>query len=137
MESIVKLDSKGRILIPAKFRRDIGIKPFTELILMPGKKGKSVSMMPLREENAARCTLMMSDSHSGLSNVMEVLEMLNIGVLMSESRNLAGNGTSEWTFILDTSRSSEGSDILLDRLSELKSVKSASIDGKRVAGLGE
>ncbi len=127
MESMVKLDSKGRILIPINLRKKMGIVPDNELILMPGKIGKVVRIMPICNENAAKCTVMLSNSPGGLSNVMGVLEMLNVSVLLSKSRNFIGNGTSEWTFILDTSQSTEEPKMLEERLATLESVKSATI----------
>ena len=124
MQNLIKIDSKGRILIPASVRKSMSIEPDTEIVLMPRKDGKGVSIMPISDKNAAKCKVQISNSMRGLSNVMEVMEMLNVGVLMSQSRNMMGNGTSEWTFILDTSKSDEGSSELEERLSALACVKS-------------
>jgi AbrB family looped-hinge helix DNA binding protein len=130
MQNRIKIDSKGRVLIPASVRKKMGIQPDTELVLMPRKDGKGVSIMPISDKNAARCTVQISNSMRGLSNVMEVMEMLNVGVLMSQSRNLMGDGTSEWTFILDTTKSGGGSSELEERLSALACVKSVSMPSK-------
>jgi bifunctional DNA-binding transcriptional regulator/antitoxin component of YhaV-PrlF toxin-antitoxin module len=131
MESVVKLDSKGRILIPISFRKKLRIRADTELVLLPGEKMRELRMMPLCDQTAAKCRLLLTDSPQGLTNVMEVLEMLNVGVLMSESRSLMGNGTSEWTFVLDTSKSNEGHKDIESRLLSLNGVKSASLMNKK------
>lgn len=130
MESVVKLDSKGRILIPVSFRKKLGISSETELVLMHSEKKKEVRMMPLSDQTAAKCTVLLSNSPGSLTNVMEVLDMLNVGVLMSESRNLMGNGTSEWTFVLDTSKSKEQIKDIESRLDSLNGVKSANFAKK-------
>lgn len=130
MESVVKLDSKGRILIPVSFRKKLGISSDTELVLMRGERKKEVRMMPLSDQTAAKCTVLLSNSPGSLTDVMEVLDMLNVGVLMSESRNLMGNGTSEWTFVLDTSKSKEQIKDIQSRLDSLNGVKSANFSKK-------
>ena len=132
MQNLIKIDSKGRILIPAGFRKKLGIKPDSELVIIPGKEGRGVSIMPISDKNAAKCTVRIKDSMRGLSNVMEVMDMLNVGVLMSQSKNLMGNGTSEWTFILDTSKSNGESEKLEDRLSNLDCVKSVIMPDKNI-----
>ena len=130
MQNLIKIDSKGRILIPASVRKKLDIRVDSELVLIPGKDGKGVSMMPISDRNAAKCKVEISDSMRGLSNVMEVMDLLNVGVLMSQSSNLTGNGTSEWTFILDTSKSESDIQKLEERLSALSCVKSVSVPGK-------
>lgn len=126
MESVVKLDSKGRILIPVSFRKKLRISPDTELVLLHGDRKNEVRMMPLSDQTAAKCKVLLSNGPGNLTNVMEVLDMLNVGVLMSESRSLMGNGTSEWTFVLDTSKSNEQNKDIQSRLESLSGVKSAS-----------
>ena len=133
MKSVVKLDSKGRILIPVSFRKKLGISSDTELVLMQGEMNKEVRIMPLSDQTAAKCTVLMSNGPGSLTNVMEVLDMLNVGVLMSESRNLMGNGTSEWTFVLDTSKSKEQNKNIQSRLESLDGVKSANFLKKESA----
>ncbi|MBN2331358.1 MAG: hypothetical protein JXC85_06085 [Candidatus Aenigmarchaeota archaeon] len=125
MESVVKLDSKGRILIPASFRKKLGIGADTELVLMHGERDDEVRILPISDQAAAKCTVMLNNGPGNLTNVMEVLDMLNVGVLLSESRNLAGNGMSEWTFVLDTSKSKEQNDDIQSRLKSLDGVISA------------
>jgi bifunctional DNA-binding transcriptional regulator/antitoxin component of YhaV-PrlF toxin-antitoxin module len=131
MESLVKLDSKGRILIPISFRKKMGIRPDSELILFHGKERNGIKVMPICDKSATKCTVTLSDSPGGLSGVMGVLEMLNVGVLMSESRNFMGNGASEWTFVLDTSQASDETKMLKDRLTGLEGVKSVNLMDKK------
>lgn len=130
MESLVKLDSKGRILIPINFRKKLGINSDTELVLMHGERNKEVRIMPLSDQATAKCTVLMSNGPGSLTNVMEVLDVLNVGVLMSESRNLLGNGTSEWTFVLDTSKSDGQNKDIKSRLESINGVKSADFSKK-------
>jgi len=122
MESVVKVDSKGRVLLPINIREGLGIKPDTELVLVPGKVG--INIMPVSNGCMAKCTILMSNSPGDLSSVMNVLETLNVGVVMSQSRNFIVNGTSEWKFILDTSKTSAELSSLENKLSSLNVVKS-------------
>lgn len=130
MESLVKLDSKGRVLIPISYRKKLGISSDTELVLMHGERNNEVRIMPLSDQTTAKCTVLMSNGLGSLTNVMEVLDMLNVGVIMSESRNLMGNGTSEWTFVLDTSKSDGQKKDIKSRLESISGVKSADFSNK-------
>lgn len=127
MESLAKLDTKGRILIPSRMRKKMCITPDTELVLMPERDWKGIRMMPISNKDAAKCTVLLSNSPADLSSVMEVLSTLNVEVVMSESKNYLGNGTSEWTFILDTRQSREGLPSLEERLASLECVKSVNL----------
>lgn len=122
MESVVKLDTKGRILIPQEIRETLSIRSGSEIILIPEGKIKKVKAVPLSIENVARCEVKVSNDEGGLSNVMRLLEMLNIGVLMSESKNLLDSGFSDWSLLLDVSQTKEKPSIIKERLTMLSSV---------------
>ena len=130
MESVVKLDSKGRALVPIRLRKMMGIREGSELVLIPDKDVKGARILPLNNGKTSECRILMTDQPDGISSVMQLLDVMNISILMSESRNLLGNGASEWTFILDTSRLTEKPEIIEERLMKLDGVKSASIAGR-------
>ena len=104
MESLVKVDSKGRMLIPSSLRKKLRINNGTEMVLMHGKEDNLLRIMPLSNGKIVKCSVSVSNSPGSLSSVMEMLEMLNAGVMMSESRKFMGKDVSEWTFILDVSK---------------------------------
>ena len=130
MENVVKVDSKGRILIPARLRKKMGIETDSELVVIKSEEEKQLRIMPLSNGKTVKCRVSVSDSPGGLLSVMELLEMLNVNVLMSESVNFMGNGTSEWMFILDISQLNKKPAVLQERLSTLGSVKSVSVSGE-------
>jgi AbrB family looped-hinge helix DNA binding protein len=127
---MAKVDSKGRVLIPISIRKKMGIDEGTELILIPSDEKKEARILPLNNGRTQKCSVVMTNQPRSMSNVMEVLDMMNINILMSESRNLLGNGSSEWTFILDTSELTTKPGSIEERLSRLEGVKSVNIKGK-------
>jgi AbrB family looped-hinge helix DNA binding protein len=127
MESLVKVDSKGRMLIPSSMRKKLRINNGTELVLMHGKEDNLLRIMPLSNGKIVKCSVSVSNSPGSLSSVMEMLEMLNAGVMMSESRKFIGKDVSEWTFILDVSKLSGQPEALEEKLSMLECVKSVDI----------
>jgi len=127
MESLVRVDSKGRMLIPSSMRKKLRINNGTELVLMHGKEDNLLRIMPLSNGKIVKCSVSVSNSPGSLSSVMEMLEMLNAGVMMSESRKFMGKDVSEWTFILDVSKLSGQPEALEEKLSMLECVKSVDI----------
>jgi AbrB family looped-hinge helix DNA binding protein len=123
MDSIVKVDSKGRVLIPSGVRRSMKIQDGSELILMNAKDQKHISMMPLSKEKTVKLSISVTNSECRVSTLLEMLDSLNAGVLVSESRNLVSQGTTEWTFILDTTKMTSEPKFIREKLSALGYVK--------------
>jgi len=126
MRSMARIDSKGRVLIPSGLRKKMGISKDTELAILHSGGDNHLKVMPLSAGRMVRCSVSLNNSPGSLSSMMDMLELMNVSVLMSESRNFSGNGTSEWSFILDVSRLGNGGakKDLEGRLSALDCIKS-------------
>ncbi len=130
MESFTKVDSKGRVLIPAFIRKRMKIGTGAELVMSMGAGESHVTAIPLAGGGTAECRMALSNAPGRLSGVMELLDSLNVGVVMSQSRNLTGNGTSEWSFLLDVSNLRGEPSLLQEKLSVLDGVKSLNVEYK-------
>lgn len=100
--NVVKLDSKGRIIVPFHIRDYIGLKEGTELIIVNNEK-RELRIFPLINGNTAQVRVIMSDVHGSLSKIMTAIARNNVDILMSMSRTIERGKTAEWSAIVDLS----------------------------------
>ncbi len=101
--NIVRLDSKGRILIPIHVRKYLGIDDGTELVLIEDGESASIKMLPLIKEKTAELRFRIADAPGSLAHIADILADYKINIIMSESKTLAKNKMAEWDVIADTS----------------------------------
>ncbi|MDI6722715.1 MAG: hypothetical protein QMD97_04090 [Candidatus Aenigmarchaeota archaeon] len=101
--NVVKLDSKGRIIVPFHIRDYIGLKEGTELIIINNEK-RELRIFPLINGNTAQIKIMMSDEHGSLSKIMGSVARNDVDILMSMSRTIERGKLAEWSAIIDISR---------------------------------
>ncbi len=100
--NVVKLDSKGRIIVPFHIRDYIGLKEGTELIIVNNEK-RELRIFPLINGNTAQVRAVISDVHGSLSKIMTAIAKNNVDILMSMSRTIERGKTAEWSAIVDIS----------------------------------
>ncbi len=129
MESpyIMRVDSKGRILIPIEIRNGMKIEEGTKVIVTNGSNG-NFSMTPLSKDSTAEVSMMLKEL-SSIAAVSEALSANSFDVIMSESKRV-GKELTEWKMLVDVSGSSERVDILKDLISHVEGVESLDISLK-------
>jgi len=101
---IIKIDSKGRILIPAQIRDFLNVNKGTEIILIPDNRKTQLKILPLTKEKTAKLKFFLSDSPGSLAYVANILAKYNVNILASESRTTVKRQTAEWNIIADISK---------------------------------
>ena len=101
--NIVKLDSKGRVLIPIHIRKFLNVDDGTELIIVEDNDKMQVRVLPLIKEKTAELRFMIGDMPGSLAFIADTLANYNINIIMSESRTLVKGKMAEWDVIVDTS----------------------------------
>ena len=101
--NIVRLDSKGRILIPIHIRKYLGVDDGTELVLLEDGDTSQVKMLPLIKEKTAEFRFKLADSPGSLAHIADILANYKVNIIMSESKTLARGKMAEWDVIADTS----------------------------------
>src|SRR3989338_1478691 len=99
--NIVRIDSKGRIIIPFHIRDYLGLKEGTELIVSNNGR-KELKIFPLLE-NTAQVEILLSDTPGSLAKILDVLTTHNADILMSTSKTIERGKMAEWVAILDIS----------------------------------
>lgn len=128
MESpnIVKVDSKGRILIPVEFRSHMGVEEGTEMIIVPDTENNHFKILPIAKDCTAELKLLLCDMPGSLASVADALSANSFNILVSESRRM-GDGLTEWKIIVDLADRNEGVETLSDVISNIDGVKSLDV----------
>lgn len=124
---IVKIDSKGRILIPAQIRDFLNVNKGTEIILIPDNKKTQLKIIPFTKEKTAKLKFFLSDSPGSLAKVANILAKYNVNILTSESRTTATKQTAEWNIIADITKCGTYLDKIKERLLESKYIKNMEV----------
>lgn len=118
--NIVKIDSKGRMIIPFHIRDYLGLKEGTELIVTNNGR-KELKIFPLLE-NTTQVEVTLYDKPGALAKILETVSQNKADILMSTSKTIERGKVAEWAAILDTSES-KGTPKLLKDLNNLDVIK--------------
>ncbi len=125
--NIVRLDSKGRILVPIHIRHMLKAEEGTEVVIIPDKNNGHVKILPLVNGKTAEIRLLLKDLPGSLAKIANILMEYDINIIMSDSRTLARGDLAEWNVIVDTSEFSNGFDSLRERLLNSDAVKNVEV----------
>ncbi|MBI5347623.1 MAG: ACT domain-containing protein [Candidatus Aenigmarchaeota archaeon] len=104
--NIVKLDSKGRLLVPFHIRQHVGLDRNVELLIV-NNGTKELRLFPLIPGKSARIDVVMKDAPGALASVMNIIAGSNIDILMSESKTVEKGKIASWSAIVDTTACSD------------------------------
>ena len=121
--NVARLDSKGRILIPAHVRKNLKVKNGTEVILVPDHEKNELRMLPLVKGKSAKLRFVLTDLPDSLASIASLLDMNNINIIASESRSLSKNLT-EWDIVIDISQYNDGFEKLRQEFLSASTIKS-------------
>jgi bifunctional DNA-binding transcriptional regulator/antitoxin component of YhaV-PrlF toxin-antitoxin module len=124
----MKLDSKGRLLIPVHMRNKLEAGEGTEVMLISDDETNEIKIVPLIKDKNAELKFLLTGIPDSLAIVANMLANHNINILMSQSRTLVRGKMAEWDVIVDTSSSNNGNlDKLKDELQTSTFVKNIEI----------
>jgi bifunctional DNA-binding transcriptional regulator/antitoxin component of YhaV-PrlF toxin-antitoxin module len=126
--NIVKLDSKGRLLVPFHIREYLDLKDGAEFIVLNNEK-KELKILPLTKGETAEIKILMSDSPGSLAKIVDKLSDMNVNILMSQSKTIERGELAEYHAIADISQCKDVKKISND-VSHLKNVKKVEVTEK-------
>jgi AbrB family looped-hinge helix DNA binding protein len=94
MQSLTKIDEKGRLLIPSDIRRSLGLEPGREALI--SIEGKRAVLSPVFEEKTYELKVTMGDAPGTLAKIADFLSKNKFDIIMSESRSLERERSAEW-----------------------------------------
>jgi AbrB family looped-hinge helix DNA binding protein len=129
LSEIVRVDSRGRIIIPSSLRTGLSISEGTYLMLVADLDKKEATIVPFAHPGArlAEFQIGFGDSPGALARAAALLAELGVDLLSSQSRTLRRGELAEWNVIGDISASKVKLDELQKTLENDKSIKSVKI----------
>ena len=126
--NIMKMDSKGRLLIPVHIRKQLDTSEGTEVMLISDDETNEIKIIPLIKDKNAELKFLLTGIPDSLAMVANMLANHNINILMSESRTLIRGKMAEWNVIVDTSSTNNGNlERLKDELKTSRFIKNIEI----------
>ena len=125
---IMKVDSKGRVLIPVDIRAGMDIEEGTRIIVVPDGDNGHFKMTPIVKNKTAEVTVRLKEL-SSMASVADALSANSFNVIISESRMLDKKLT-EWKILVDMSERNNGVETLKDIISHVDGVKSLDVSVK-------
>ncbi len=105
MNSIIRLDTRGRLVIPNEFRESLDLKEGDEILLSLDTKTQTLVISPIYGEptNLIRLELEFGDTPGCLAKIAEKLAEFKIDLIMSESKSSQRGKMARWDIIADIS----------------------------------
>ncbi len=103
MNSIVKLDTRGRLVIPNEFREILNLKEGDEVLISLDSKTYTLMISPTYGEpkNLVRIEIEFSDAPGCLAKIAEKIAKMKIDLVMTESKSSQRGKKARWDIIAD------------------------------------
>ena len=130
MNSIIRLDTRGRLVIPNEFREALNLKKGDEVLLSMDTKTNTLIISPIygQQCNLAKIELEFGDSPGCLAKIANFLAGMKIDLVMTESKSFQRGKKARWNIIADISRSIYSIDDVRKNLLLTDLIESISID---------
>ena len=126
--NIVKVDSKGRILIPFHIRNYIELNENSEVMFVENGK-KELKIIPILPGENATVTAVIKDQPGSLAKLLDIVSNNNIDIIASRSKTLDAHKNAEWSAMLDVT-SCKDIKKFQQELSRLDTVEKVEVDAK-------
>jgi bifunctional DNA-binding transcriptional regulator/antitoxin component of YhaV-PrlF toxin-antitoxin module len=102
---LIKIDDRGRILIPQAVRDLMGLRPQSETVGTYDSEKNVFTLMPARQGgNYVRIVFKISDQPGSLAKVANSLASSGINLVATSSTTLVPGRLAEWEVIADVDR---------------------------------
>ncbi|PIU21367.1 MAG: hypothetical protein COT15_02710 [Candidatus Diapherotrites archaeon CG08_land_8_20_14_0_20_34_12] len=98
----LKIDSKGRIMLPKSFRESLGIKTGENLCLELDKTNERLLLFPI-EKTGRKLLITLKDVSGSLSKVARILADNHVDLIYTESRSVKRKKEAVWIVVADFS----------------------------------
>ncbi len=108
MNSIVRLDTRGRLVIPNEFRETLGLKEGDEVLISLDTKTDTLAISPIYEEptRLIKMEIEFGDMPGCLAKIAKKIADMKIDLVMTESKSSQRGRKARWDIIADISKCS-------------------------------
>jgi len=117
MNSIIRLDTRGRLVIPNEFRETLNLKEGDEVLMSLDSKTDTLVISPIYGEpkDLVRMEIEFGDTPGCLAKIAQKVASMKIDLVMTESKSSQRGKKARWDIIGDISNCSSS-------VSEIKQV---------------
>jgi AbrB family looped-hinge helix DNA binding protein len=107
MNSIIKLDTRGRLVIPNEFREALDLKQGDNVLVSLNGKTNSIIINPIygQTKDLVKMELEFGDTPGCLAKIASKIAELKIDLIMTESKSFERGTKARWNIIADISKS--------------------------------
>jgi len=105
VNTILRIDNRGRLVIPTEFREALGMKDGDELLLSLDEKINALVLSPIGQQaSLIRIEVEFSDTPGSLAKTASAIAKMNLDLIMTESKSFSRGKAARWHIIADRSR---------------------------------
>jgi AbrB family looped-hinge helix DNA binding protein len=129
MNSIIKLDTRGRLVIPNEFREALNLKEGDEVLISLDRKTDTLTISPIygKPSDLVKMEIEFGDTPGCLAKIAEKVADLKIDLIMTESKSSQRGKRARWDVIADISKCSNSINEIKQLLMQSGFVESVSI----------
>jgi len=108
MNSIVRLDTRGRLVLPNEFREKLGLKEGDEVIISLDIKTDTIMISPTygKASDLIKIEIEFGDAPGCLAKIANKIADMKIDLIATESRSSQRGKRARWDVVADISKSS-------------------------------
>ena len=108
MDSIVRLDTRGRLVLPNEFRESLNLKEGDEVLVSLDQKTDTITINPVygKPTDLVKIEIEFGDTPGCLAKIAKKIAEMKIDLIMTESKSSQRGKKARWNIIADISKCS-------------------------------
>jgi len=108
MNSIIRLDTRGRLVIPNEFRESLNLKVGDDVLISLDPKTDTLTISPIygTPKDLVKMEIEFGDTPGCLAKIAKKIADLKIDLIMTESKSSQRGKRARWNIIADISKCS-------------------------------
>lgn len=129
MNSLIRLDTRGRLVIPNEFRESLDLKEGDNVLISLDSKTNTITISPIygEENDLVKMEIEFGDTPGYLAKIATKLAELNVDLIMTESKSFERGTKARWDIVADISKSDFSIKQLKEELLKTNFVEQTSI----------
>lgn len=106
MNTIIKLDTRGRLVIPNEYREALDLRQGDNVLLSLDSKTNTITINPIYSDtkNLINIEITFGDKPGSLAKIATKLAELKVDLIMTESKSFERGEKARWNIIADISK---------------------------------
>ncbi|MCK4416072.1 MAG: AbrB/MazE/SpoVT family DNA-binding domain-containing protein [Thermoplasmatales archaeon] len=129
MNSIIRLDTRGRLVIPNEFRETLDLQEGDEVLLSLESRNNTIIISPVygNQNDLIKIEIKFDDTPGALAKIANKLSEIKIDLVMTESKSFQRGKKARWNILADISKCPYSINEIKKKVLKPSFVESASI----------